>query len=418
MARTSKPKTAPQITHVNLAEVKLPEIRPSQLRYTVNDWVPYGESNNFPDYLIKSARKSPIHSSFINTRQNLIKGEGVTYSDDLAAFLEALDEDGCTINELCEQVATDLSILETFAVAVRYDGTRKNIIHLDYIDSSMVRPDKNLDELGKIQGYWVCADWSNTTINVPTYFEKFNPSKVKQTTQLYFYHKRGLGQPFLPDVSYLSALGYIELGYELSKYSLNSVLNGFFASGIMSVKANMTEEQKGDFQRAVKNSFQGSENASKLMVVVSEDVDTVKIEPLNAGDNTPMLNALDELVTKNICTAHQGNPIIASIQTDGSTLGSDGKLYRDSLEIYYNTVIKNLQNPFIRFMKKVLDFNGFKEYEFEIASSALMTKDIPDWVLQDYIQPKVVAAMYGFKEEDLTGPQEPQNNAPDMPLAA
>ena len=417
MARTSKPKSAPQITHVNLAEVKLPEIRPSQLRYTTFNWVPYGETNNFPDYLIKSARKSPVHSSFINTRQNLIKGEGVTYSDDLSSFLEALDEEGCTINELCEHVATDLSILETFAVAVRYDGTKKNIIHLDYIDSSMVRPDKNLDEFGKIQGYWVCADWHNPTINAPIYYAKFNPNKVKETTQLYFYHKRGLGQPFLPDVSYLSALNYVELGYELSKYGLNSVLNGFFASAILNVKANMTEDQKSEFQRSVKSSFQGSENASKLMVVVSEDVDSIKIEPLNAGDNTAMLNALDSLVTKHICTAHQGNPIIAAIQTDGSTLGSDGKLYRDSLEIYYNTVIRNLQNPFVRFMKKVLDFNGFSEYEFEISSSALMTKDIPDWVLQDLIEPKVVAAMYGFKDEDLVS-TAPQQNAPGLPLAA
>lgn len=268
MPRTKTNKIADSYT-VNLAEVKIPEINPNQVRYSPTQWVYYGDNNLFPDFLMKSVKKSTNHSAFIGLRENMIKGKGITYSDNLKEFLENLDEEGNTIEELLEDWATDLSILETFACAVRYNKTKDKIIYLDFIDSSKVRPAKieqTPEELAAgvpptIKGYWVSADWSNTSINQPRYYEKFNPNDINDTTQLFFYHKRANGQQYIPEVSYVSCLNYVEMSYQMGKYGLNAMLNGFFASAILQLNASLSDEQKERFKQSINSNFQGSDNA-------------------------------------------------------------------------------------------------------------------------------------------------------------
>jgi Phage portal protein len=407
---------------VNLAEVKIPEINPNQVRMSPNKWVFYGESNLFPDFLMKSVKKSTNHSAFISLRENMIKGAGITYSDNIKDFLENLDEEGQTVEDIIEDIANDLSILETFAIAVRYNKTKDKIIYLDYIDSSKVRPAKieqTPEEIANgvlpaIQGYWVSADWSNVNVNTPRYYEKFNPNDVNDTTQLFFYHKRANGQPYLPEISYASALNYIEMEYQMSKYGLNSMLNGFFASAIIEVNASLSEEQKHKLRADFTTNFQGTDNASKLMVVVSEMGGSIKVTPISTGDNTNMLKALEDMAEAAICTAHRGQPVLAGIQSTGSTLGSDGKLIKTAQELFYNNVIVHLQKPILSFLKKVFRFNGVTEYQLDIQSLNLVSEDVPDWFLQDFVKPEVLAAKYGFKAEDLitTTPLA----TPDAPL--
>ncbi|WP_299988735.1 hypothetical protein [uncultured Pontibacter sp.] len=419
-------KSGPGVYNIKLAEVKMPTINLTQLKYSPNPWVDYGNRNLWPDYLIKLIPASTVHQSFLNKRAELILSEGLTYSDNIASFLENINEEGNTADELLELVANDLAPLETFAVVVRYNKLKNKIVALDYLDSSKVRVDKNLDELGNVQGYWVSADWSNLPMNQPVYFEKFNPNKVKETTQLYFYHKRTAGNPFYPVISYASALTYIEMAYEVGKFALNDVLNGFFGSGLLNIKANMTDEQKAEFITKITSSFTGSENASKLMTTISEDVDAVTLTPLNSTDNSDKVVTRRDVYVAEISTAHRGNPIVAGVTPDGSSLGSDGKLYRDSLEIYYNTVIRQLQKPFITFLSRVLNFNGFADFELDITSSAMMTNtEVPVWKM-DFLKPEVWLSEQGYTPEDILDslkdgngdiedPEEDENVPTDTP---
>ncbi len=379
----------------------MPTVNLTNLRYSTNAWVNYGDNNFWPDFLIKLVPFSTVHQSFVNKRAELILSEGLSYSDDIAPFLENINQEGQSADDLLELVANDLSVLETFAVVVRYNKLKNKIVAVDYLDSSKVRVDKNLDELGNVQGYWASADWTNTTINTPVYYERFNPNNINQTTQIFFYHKRALGNPFYPLVSYASALTYIMMANEVGKFALNDVLNGFFGSALLNVNAPMTEDQKAEFITKTTKAFTGAENASKLMVTVTEDAEAITLTPLNATDNADKVVTRREVNVSEISTAHRGNPIVAGVTPDGSQLGSDGKLYRDSLEIYYNTVIRQLQKPFINFMERVLDFNGYTDYELEITSSALMTNsEVPAWKM-DFLKPEVWLSEHGYSKEDI-----------------
>lgn len=403
---------------VNLAEVKIPEFNPHQVRFSPNKWVNYGDTNLFPDFLMKSVKKSPVHSAFINLRENFIKGAGISYSDNIKDFMENLDGEGTTIEELIEDIAGDLSPLETFACFVRYNKKKTIISAIDYVDSSKVRPAKieqtpeeiEAGEAPKIKGYWISADWNDTNHNKPVFYQRFNTSNIDETTQLYFYHKRANGQPYLPEVTYASCLNYVQMEYEISKFGLNHMLNGFFGSAILTVAQSMPDDMKSKFKREIQNNFIGSENASRLLVRVSENADDLKITPLSTSDNTPMLVTFSNIAESAICTAHRAQPVLAGIQSEGSNLGSDGKLIKTAQELFQNNVIVHLQKPILSFLKKVLRFNGVTDYTLNFQTLNLVSEDIPDWFIQDYVKPEVLGAKYGYKPEDLVS--APVESAP------
>lgn len=399
--------------NIKLSEVVLPEISPAQIRSLVHDWVPYGKKNDFPDYLILAAKKCTEHSSLLATRQDLISGEGANFgtSKDKAEAtgkqFEIINSDGETINDILNQVKVDLAVLETMALQVVWSKDKKTITDVFYQDSSKVRPSRVLNDRNQPKGYWYCANWKEYLIYPPVYFDRFDISQPGGT-QLYFYHKSALGQPFIPDVSYVSALNYVELSYEMSKYALNYVLNGFFVAGIFNVKAN-NEEELLQADANIQKTFSGTDNAGRVMVFANNEGDGVSFTPLANTDNTPMMEALNDLISNKVCTSHRANPIIAGIQTGGSNLGSDGKLFSTAMQTYYNLVIRDLQKPFLTFWKLYFKVHQV-DATLDISSSALLQTEMPE-ALQAEIKPEILVAQWGYKPEDLIS----HNPVPTIP---
>lgn len=413
------------IHEVNLAHVELPRFEPALIRYSTEKWVEYGENNLFPDFLIDCVQKSSRHSAYLNLRENSIKGGkvGPTYSDDIKEFLENIDGVGGTFRKLVNRWAVDLSILETFAAFVRYDK-KGRIAAVDYVDSSKVRvakPAYTQDELdagvsAEIQGYYVCDDWSNTTQNRPVFYEKFNPFPRSAkgdivaptaSTQLFFYRKQGLKQPYYPQVSYVSCLNYVLAQEQLSFYGLNTLLNGFFASSIIYMVApNMDDEEQSKLKRKIDAKFSGAENNSKSMLIVGEDKDqTIDIKPLTTGDNTPLIESIRAQAEQAIDVAHRCRPELVGVPSNGG-LQSDGNSIGPAMETFQNNVIDALQAAILDFMQDVLRCNGHEigSYELEIAENVLVKElnPIVTGFEERNIKRESLARKLGWKPGDLT----------------
>jgi len=391
----STKNTASKFFTVNLADVKIPDVKPTRIKFNESeDFVKWGIGNKWPNYLIESVQKSTVHSGYIRRRRSMISGEGFSVSDNAKEALKKINGEGMSADKLLKRVAVDLSILEMMAVQVIWSKDRKSIAELHYVDSSKMRPHKVTDEYDNVLGYWLCADWQDYKRQEPVFIEAFSADpanigrgyKAAQLTdkqkkadvgaQLFVHFKQTLGQSFFPEVSYTSCLNAVELEGELSKYGLNTVLNGFFAGAILEHVANMTDEEKFQFQQDVKSNFVGSENANKLMIIISEQLDTVKITPYNSADSTSLLNALKDNAIGQICTAHGGDSILANVTKDGSTLGSDGKLYNTALQIYHNTVIRELQEGPLEIITHYLESKGFTDFDLDITSRSMTTEEL------------------------------------------
>jgi hypothetical protein len=403
---------------LNLAEVVKPRLKLQIIDNSYLPYIEYGLDNRWPMYLVESVSKSPRHQAYINLRKNGIAGgkRGVTYSDNLKEFMENVDCNGTTFDEVLKDWARDMAILETFACMVRYSKDRKSIAAIDYLDSTKVRAKRIIQtpeqiengEPGYIEGYYVSNDWSNLTKNPARYFPKFNPyprnangkpMPVQNSTELFFYHEKVNGQDYLPEVSYASALNLIEADKELTKFGLNTMHNGVFASCVVEMKATgATPEEKRRHKQNFTNELTGTENNSKMMFVISDSGDTVKVTPFNTLDPTSQLEWLQKYIGQGIDTAHRCQPAIAGVQNEGSTLGSDGKLVTTSQKQFNTNVIGPLQAPIISFIDKVLKFNGYTDYKFKIHLPELL--EAPDFLLQR-MYTEDIAADYGIEPEQL-----------------
>ena len=372
----------------------------------------YGERHNFPKFLIDAEGKCAPHAAFLGLRRNLIAGEGLTAADNLKEALANISDEG-SADELLEQAGADLAVLETFACQVVYNQTKRRILNVYHVPSANVRPHKELDERGNPIGYWLSADWTNTTSCAPKFYERFDPKgigkyldKVSKEqaapvgSQIYFYHKRALDQPYLPEVSYRAALTHVEMSREMGVFALSSIVNGFFASGMMRINSSMDPEAKEKLHHDFNSTMAGAENASKILLTVGEigDVDWI---PVNSEDVTARIEAYNRIIVEQVCSAHRGNPMLAGIQTEGASLGGDANTYSTALDVYHSTVINPLQAPFIRFLKRVLEFNGAKDIELGIAKLGLVNASMSDDMKFKLLKPDVIAAEYGYKPEDL-----------------
>lgn len=403
-----------KLFNIKLGEVKLPEISPAQIKNLRTDWVPYGKRNDFPDYLITASKKCTAHSSLIQTRKDLISGEGITYNSNsqinekLKELFSKINTDGESIEDILNQVKNDISTLETMALQVVWEKGNTSITDVFYLDSSKVRPDKNLNNRGLPKGYWYCSNWQDVIINAPVYFPRFDTSKKgRGGEQIYFAYTPTLGQPYLPSISYASALNDIELAYEIGKYNLNYVRNGFFISGIFNVKTSSADELY-EADENIQKTFTGTDNAGRVIVMANDEGNGVTFTPLTTTDNTAMISAYINIIASNVCTAHRANPIVAGIQSDGSTLGSDGKLFSTAMQTYYNLVIRDLQKPFISFWRLYGEVAG-EDLSIDITSSALLQSEMPE-ELQAMIKPEVRITQYGYDPEDLIDYVAPDTN--------
>ncbi|RNI30950.1 phage portal protein [Rufibacter immobilis] len=389
---------------VNLSSAEIPEISPARVKRLRDDWVPWGSKNNYPDVLIDFSKKSTIHSAFIQLKKKLISAEGFSCSDNIEAFVEKPNEYGESLDIILKKAAQDLAITETCALMVRYGKGGKKVAALDYVDSTKVRVDKKLDEFGRVQGFWLCADWSNVRDNPPVYYETYNPSKQgKQSSQLWYFKNKGAGQDYYPDISYASALTNIETAYNLDEFLANTVANGFFSSAIVEINSEATEEQKRKFIQDFTQKNTGSKNAGKITFVWTSQPNSVKINPINPSDITAFVEKSRQITTDAIVVAHGGQGILAGVRQEGNGLGSDGNLFNTAMKTYYSTVIRDYQKPVIDFLKSVFDYNGVTEYELEVKSSALI---LDENRMIDLLKPEAYITDYGYDVEDLLNPSD------------
>lgn len=343
-------------------------------------YVKYGSDNLFPNQLIDFATYSPEHSALIQLRQNLISARGFVYKNDtgVKAFFDKINASQ-TADEILERISNDLSILETFALQIIYDRQPEpKIARVNYIDSSKVRCGI-VDEKGVIKGYWVSEDWSDETIS-PIYHPCFNLEKSKkQKSQIYFFRRPSLGQPYYANVSYIAGLNWIALSKEISKFGLNFVKNGFFWGGILEYPNQPDEAKKKEIKKQIQNTFQGAENAGKIIIAwVTQDGKPVSFTPITPTDNSSMLQTLNSVCIQKIATSHRCNPILAGVDREGASLGGDKNMLITALEAYNSTVIYNLQKPIVNIFNKILLHNGYGDVGLAISDNTLIKNTIPE----------------------------------------
>ncbi len=333
-------KPGSQVVAINLAVYEQPKV----FERSGRKWVEYGEKNAYYDYLIDLYNSSAIHSAVIKGTTDLIYGEGI--------------EEGKFGNEDLRRLAFDFYALGNGAVNVIWDKKGETVMDVIHLPVQNVRPAK-MDERGKINSYYVCADWSNTSKNKPVEYPKFHkpvinadPSMLSQIAYLKPYKA---GYDYFSPVDYQGSMAYIELDKEIANFHLNNLKNGLMPTVAVNFNNGVPDEEtQRMYERKLKEKFTGSASSTFLLMFNEAGAEATTFDVLPVSDADKQYQFLSEEVSKKVLAGHRVvSPLLFGIR-GGNGFGSNSDEIKQSFLLYEEMVIIPKQRQIEDFINSIL----------------------------------------------------------------
>ena len=356
-----------EIININLGTETAPQVQEVRGK----DYIEYGTDNwrnLYPQFLIDLYYNSSTNAAIINATAEMIAGEDIVIDDEDERNLDAIvklkqfmaePNSNETLHELIKKVSFDFKLQGAFALNIVWSRDRTQIAEIYHVPVEKIRCER-ADELGKVRGYYVSADWANTRMNKPYRVPAFNANDRTSANQILY---SGLYSPnmnayYTPD--YLAGNNWSLIDQKVSEYHLNNITNGFSGSYFISFANGIpSQEERFQIEQSLKEKFTGSESAGRFVLTFSEDRTRVpEITPITMDNADKQYLALQELLVQNILTAHRvTSPMLMGIKND-TGLGSNVDELNAAGNYYLNTVCMPYQNHIIKVLRRLFRVNN------------------------------------------------------------
>ncbi len=336
---------------VNLSAYQTPEI----VENPNEEFISYGEDNNYYQELIDAYLNSPTTGSIINGISNQIYGKGVNAHNaskkpDEYAQMKSLFKKKCL-----QKVAMDLKLLGEAAFQVIYKG--KKIVSVSHFNRETLRAEK-CDDKGKINAYYYHPNWSeyqnpDDLTRIPVFGSGAN-------NEIYIIRK------FIPSMHYYSppdwanALNYSKLECEISEYLVNEVQNSFSGTKLVSFSNGVpTQEKQHLIKNEIMNKLTGA-NGEKVIISFSDSAETkTQIEDISVSDAADVYSYIAEECSRKLLLANRiTSPLLVGIRDTGNSLGSNAEEIENAHNLFENVVIKPYQELILDAIDDILAVNG------------------------------------------------------------
>lgn len=338
---------------VNLSTYTSPKI----VEVRNQDWVNYGEDNNYFGYLQDRINGSPTNNAIVNGISQMIFGKGLDASNkqlNEEAFAQTMllfDED--TVERLCY----DLKAMGQCALQVVYSIDRSRIIECNHFPVETLRSGK-CNEDGEVEFYFYAEDWSKVNrSHKPQAIPAFGTSN--ESEEILYIKPYKTGFYYYSPVDYQGGLQYCETEEEISNFHLNNIMNGMAPSMLINFSNGIpTETEQRDIERNIQNKWGGTSNAGKFILNFSDGKDNeATITPVQLSDAHNQYQFLSDECMRKIMVSHRIiSPMLLGIK-DNSGLGNNSDELQTATILMENTVIKPFQNLLIKNFNKVLAYN-------------------------------------------------------------
>jgi hypothetical protein len=352
---------------INLGSSTAPKIQEVRGR----DYIEYSDEdglwkNLYPNFLIDLYYSSSTHSAIINSTAEMIAGEDIVVDEDdtnldsfvkLKKFLRSANSNE-TLHQVIKKVAFDFKLQGAYALHVVYNRARTEIVEVFHVPVERVRAGRP-NEFGKVDTYYICADWSNVRSNKPYPVAAFNTNDRTAGSQLIYTgsYSPNMDIYFTPD--YIAANNWALIDAKVSEFHLNNINNSFSGSYMFSFNNGIpSEDERNQIERDITNKFTSSSNAGKFLMSFSDDkTRSPEIHPLNTSDLSDQYLTLQTLLVQNILTGHRVTSKTLLGIDSGNGFSSNADELLNAANFYQNTVIRPFQLNILDTLQKILSVN-------------------------------------------------------------
>jgi hypothetical protein len=332
------------------------------IEYGTEDW-----KNLYPQFLIDLYYNSSTHAAIINSTAEMIAGQDLICEEEdynldtyvkLKKFLRHANSKE-SLHQVIKKVAFDFKLQGAYALHCVYNRERTEIVELFHVPVERVRAGRP-NELGQVNTYFICADWSNTRMNKPYPIAAFNVNDRTSGSQLLYSGAYSPNMDIYHTPDYIAGCNWALVDQRVAEFHLSNIENGFSGSYFISFANGIpTQEERFQIEQSLTEKFTGAKNSGKFILTFSDDkTRTPEITPISVSDADKQYLALQELLVQNICSAHRvtSKTLLGIDSTNGFSSNTDELV--NAANFYQNTVVRGFQLNILNTLQTIFSVNN------------------------------------------------------------
>jgi len=336
---------------VNLGAYQTPEI----IEDVNEDFIAWGDNNDFYSELIDVYLNSPTSHSIISGVVNQIVGKGFSAldsnrkPDEFAKFMQLFKKKDL------KRIALDLKLLGEGALQVTYN--KKKVIEVSHFNRETLRAEK-CDKKGKINAYYYHPKWSDykkgdKLTRIPVFGSG-------ATNEVYIIRRHIPSMHYYNVPDWIGSLNYGKLECSISEYLVNEVENSFSGTKLVSFTNGVpTPEKQNMIKQQILDKLTGT-NGEKVIVSFSDSAENkTTIEDISVSDAADVYQYISEECTRKLLLGHRiTSPLLVGIRDGNQGLGSNADEIKNAQNLFENLIIKPYQSDIIDAIDDILAVNG------------------------------------------------------------
>jgi hypothetical protein len=300
---------------------KAPEMK-YNLKKGLIEW---GEKNMAAKHILDlyNFNGSPVHKSIIDRKTKMISGQGIEWdklSPELSKFLDVNK-----FEKELRKATLDYELFNGFAFEIIWNREGTGPAVIQHIPFHKIRIGIKNDDV-PFEHYWFSNDWSQVRKEEfkPELLRAFNHLEREGKVLYYYSEYNPATDGLYPIPEYSTAMNWIELGYEISKFHLNQAKQGYSMSFILNFATGIpVQEEMEEFEKEFRRQYAGTENSGKIVITWSDGVDgKPELIPIQLNNSDERFLQLKDQIQEEIVQASEIPPQLI-ILTPGKLGGTD-----------------------------------------------------------------------------------------------
>jgi hypothetical protein len=337
---------------INLSSYQTPLIQESKR----DNWVEFGEDNNYFQYLIDRYTYSTTNNAIINNISRLIYGRGLSALDASKKPNEYAQMMSLFHADCVRKLVVDRKMLGQCSIQIHYSKDRKRILKAYHMPVNLLRAEKcNKD--GEIEGYYYSDNW----LDVKKYAPKRIPAYGFSNEQIEILYVKPytVGMKYYAYPDYQGAVPYAKLEEEIAEYLINEVQHGFSGTKVINFNNGIpTEEQQSIITNKVNAQLTGSKGLRTIVAFNASETSKTTVDDIPLNDAPEHYSYLSEECLRKIMLGHNvTSPLLFGIATSTGFSSNADELKNSSI-LFDNMVIKPMQDELLEAFDRILAYNG------------------------------------------------------------